>query len=55
MKNPFKIEMTQNTQMGAWEIVLQVGGFPSKDEAQKAAKVLAEYMAERDGWSERVQ
>lgn len=55
MKNPFKIEMTENKVMGAWEIVLQVGGFKTKQEAEQSAKVLAEFMADGNGWSERVQ
>jgi hypothetical protein len=55
MKNPFKIEMTENEAMGAWEIVLQVGGFKTKQEAEESAKVLAEFMAGGGGWTGRVQ
>lgn len=55
MKNPFKIEMTENTPMKAWEIVLQVGGFKTKADAEQAAKVLADFMSGDGGWNERVQ
>jgi hypothetical protein len=41
--------------MKSWDLVLQVGGFKSKDEAQQVAKVLAEYMEGETGWSKRVQ
>lgn len=55
MKNPFRIEMTKNTEMGAWEIVLQVGGFKTRREAEESAKVIAEFMANDGGWTDRVQ
>jgi len=55
MKNPFTIEMAENKSMKAWDIQLSVGGFPTKEEAEKAAKVIAEFMSDGGGWTERIQ
>lgn len=55
MKNPFKIEFAKNTQMGGYDVILQVGALKDEKEAKQFADVLAEWMTEDGGWKARVQ
>lgn len=54
-KHPFAIAMQENEQMGTYDVILQIGGARTKEEAERIAKVLAEFMGDGEGWFRRVQ
>lgn len=53
--NPFKVSVAPNPEMGAWDIQINVGGFESKEDADRAAKAVAEWIAGESGWTTRTQ
>lgn len=56
-KHPFAISMDENELMGCYDVFLQIGGARTKEEAERIAKLLSEFMVEgeRGGWVRRVQ
>jgi hypothetical protein len=54
-ENPFKIDLMPNEKMGCFDVCLQVGGLKDRQEAERFAKILAEWLAGESGWIERVQ
>jgi len=55
MNHPFQVSLTENVEMGAWELLLQIGDFKTKKDAEEAAKYLSEFVEGETGWKSRVQ
>ena len=51
--NPFRIEIAKNEQEHAYDVLLQVGGLESKQQAQEFADLLAEWLINPEGWIRR--
>ena len=54
-KLPFKIEIAENKLVGCCHVLLHVGGFENKKEAEQFSECLAEWMAGESGWKQRAQ
>lgn len=53
---PFKIDTCENPVMRTHDLMLQVGGFISRTEAEDFAKVIVQFLEDNaDAWSARVQ
>lgn len=55
-KFAFMISTAENAQMKCHELMLQVGGFRNKVEAEDFAKVIVQFLEDNaDAWAQRVQ
>lgn len=53
---PFVISTAENKPMNGYDLMLQVGGFKNKAEAEDFAKVVVQFMEDTgNAWSSRVQ
>lgn len=46
---PFRTGAVFNSTMGAWDVIAQIGGFRSENDAKRAAKKLAGMLAGQRG------
>ena len=56
-KYPFRIGYSENQTMGTVDLMVQIGGFKTQDEAEGFAKLIAEFIVKDDpsGWFTRPQ
>ena len=56
--NPYRIDIAENSQMGGYDVCLQVGALKSEKQAKEFADLLNEWMqinASPDAWSQKFQ
>ena len=51
---PFQISIPWNERMGCYDMVLEVGNL-TKQDAEKLAEYITEWLTSESGWSQRVQ
>lgn len=53
--NPFRIDIAENEVMGGYDVMLSVGALKDKQEAERFAEILADWMTQESGWKARIQ
>lgn len=55
MSQPFQVSIGFNDDMDAWDVGIQIGGYPTEEAAKETAKLLAEFIAGDTGWAKKLR